>query len=150
MIATEVSLEIIKSVGTPIVRDFKVYKLEGDNDFLKFPDDNVEFVKEVKWLSCSYKAKEKHAIIDISDKITIPAQYRFKMNTSFTHSVTRVRVAYDGEFVMDQMVRKGKDGIYDFTHTAATTKDHKITVQVDFDKDAKNAGFSFDIEDIKE
>ena len=72
------------------------------------------------------------------------------MNTSFTHSVTRVRVAYDGEFVMDQMVRKGKDGIYDFTHTAATTKDHKITVQVDFDKDAKNAGFSFDIEDIKE
>jgi len=150
VIATEVSLEIIKSKGTPIVRAFKVYKLEGDNDFLKFPDDNVEFVKEVNWLSCTYKVKEKHAVIDISDKITVPAQYRFKMNTSFTHSVIRVRVAYDGEFVLDQMVRKEKDGIYNFTHTAATTKDHKITVQVDFDKDAKDAGFSFDIEEIKE
>ncbi len=150
VIATEVSLEIVKHVGTPIVRDFKVYKLEGNNDFLKFPDDNVEFVEEINWLRCSFKTKGKQAVVDISDKITIPAQYRFKINKVFTHAVTSVRVAYDGEFVMGQMVKKGKDGIYNFTHTAATTKDHKITVQVDFDNDAKDAGFSFEIEEVKD
>jgi len=110
VVATEVSLEIVSNVGIPIVREFKVYKLEGDNDFLKFPDDNVEFVEEVKWLPCPFETKENHAVIDISDKISIPAQYQFKIITSFTHSIISVRVAYDGEFVMDQMVQKEKDG----------------------------------------
>ena len=150
VVATEVSLEIVRHVGTPIVRDFKVYQLEGNNDFLKFPDDNVEFVEEIKWLPCSFTTNEKQAVVDISDKITIPAQYRFKISSVFTHTITSVRVAYDGEMVMNQMVKKEKDGIYNFTHTAATTKEHKITVHVDFDKDAKDAGFSFYVEEVKE
>lgn len=149
VIATEVSLEIIKNVGIPFVRDFKVYRLEGDIDFLKFPDDNVEFVEEVKWLPCSFETKENSVIVDISDKITIPAQYLFKIHTSSTHIITRVRVAYDGVFIMDEMVKKEKDGIYNFNHTAATTKDHKITVLIDFDGDTKDkdAGFSFYIKE---
>ncbi len=149
VVATEVSLEIVNNVGTPIVRDFKVFKLEGNNDFLKFPDDNVEFVEKVKWLSCPFETEENHTVIDISDKISIPAQYQFKIITSFTHSITSVRVAYEGEFVMDQMVQKEKEAIYNFTHTAATTKDHEITVQVDFNKDAKDAGLSFYIEEVR-
>jgi len=87
VVATEVSLEIVNNVGTPIVRDFKVFKLEGNNDFLKFPDDNVEFVEKVKWLSCPFETEENHTVIDISDKISIPAQYQFKIITSFTHSM---------------------------------------------------------------
>ena len=87
--------------------------------------------------------KENHAVIDITDKITIPDQYQFKIIASFTYSIASVRVAYDGEFVLDEMVQKEKDGIYNFTHTAATKDDHKITVQVDFNKDATDAGFNF-------
>ncbi|HUH47392.1 MAG TPA: alpha-L-fucosidase, partial [Arenibacter sp.] len=63
VVATEVSLEIVKSVGIPIVRDFKVYRLEGDPDFLKFPDDNVEFVANVKWLSCPFEINENSAVV---------------------------------------------------------------------------------------
>jgi len=45
--ATEVSLEITKSVGIPILRSFTVYLLDGNNDFLKFADDNADFAGDV-------------------------------------------------------------------------------------------------------
>jgi alpha-L-fucosidase len=148
VLATEVSLDITESAGTPIVRNFSVYKLDGNNDFLKFSDDNVSFIEEINWLPCPFVMNEKQAVVDISDKISIPAQYRFKINSLSTHPITHVGVAYDGVFVLDEMVTEG-DGIYNFTHTAATTKEHKITVHVEFDTDAKNAGFSFFIEEKK-
>jgi alpha-L-fucosidase len=149
VVATEVSLEITKSVGTPIVRNFSVFKLDGNNDFLKFPDDNVEFAEEINWLPCPFVINKKQAVVDISEKISIPAQYRFKIKSLSTHPIRHVRVAYDGVFVLNEMVTNEGDGIYNFTHTAATTKEHKITIHVDFDTDAKDAGFSLYLGEIK-
>lgn len=145
--ATEVSLEIIQSIGTPILRNFSVYKLDGENDFLKFPDDNVAFPKEINWVPCHFVVNNKKAIVDISDKISIPAQYRFKITSLSTHPILKVSVAYDGVFVLNEMVTNEGDGIYNFTHTAATTTEHKITVHVDFETEAKDAGFGFFIEE---
>lgn len=147
--ATEVSLEITKSVGKPLLREFSVYKLDGNNDFLKFPDDNIEFKEELKWVACPILFQSRQAIIDISDKISIPSQYRFKIESHSAYPVKRVRVAYDGVFILNEMVRNEGDGIYNFTHTAATTKDHKITVHIDFDTDARNVGLKFSMEEKK-
>ena len=118
--------------------------------FEKSPDDQVKFAKEINWMPCPFILHKNQAVVDITDKVSIPAQYRFKINSFADHPVSQVRVAYDGVFVLNEMVTNEGKGVYNFTHTAATSKEHKITVQIDFEKDAKGAGFGFLIEEINE
>ncbi|MCK4999741.1 MAG: discoidin domain-containing protein, partial [Anaerohalosphaera sp.] len=114
-------LNILKSTEEPTIWEWQLYstnKTEGWHRCRSLKPDEI---------------KKGECFIDASDLITTPGQYLLRLDGfGEGNSVKKVSLLYNDDAVMDAMVTRFAPGLYNINHTAATTKDYKVRIRLEF------------------
>lgn len=143
---TAVTIRITKNVNEPIVRDFKVYFIEGDNNYL-YEDSRKEVSLNTKattsdehstWQKCAsigsdrFQKGKADIEVDISKFITQPGQFllRFDSLGNSSIAVKDIQVFYDGHAVHEEVLSTVKqDEIYLLNRHAQIVENSKIVLK---------------------
>jgi len=138
---TAVTLRITQHVNEPLVRDFKVYYVKGDNAYLyesqagklKEGDESSQWKICQRVESSFFKGDTATLSIDLSKYIKQPGQFMIRIDDleNAGVEVSEMNVIYDGHGVHEEVISTvNKNELYLLNRQAQVTEESKIELRI--------------------